>query len=106
MIWGTIWIGGRSDLVLMSRDKAVKRNRYSVNSYINVFNQAIKQCWSLGMTFIQDNALVYTVKKVTEWFKDHEISVLDWAPYSPDLNPIKHIWERIKEWIIKHYPHL
>jgi transposase len=32
--------------------------------------------------------------------------VLDWAPYSPDLNPIEHVWAKMKQWIHEHYPHL
>ncbi|KAG5746687.1 hypothetical protein H9Q73_014428, partial [Fusarium xylarioides] len=31
------------------------------------------------------------------------IEVLDWAPYSPDLNPIENIWALLKLWIEGHY---
>jgi transposase len=75
----------------MTRDEQMKRNGYSANSYIDVFDQTIERCWQSGMTFMQDNASIHTAKKVTEWFKDRGILVLDWALYSPDLNPIKHV---------------
>jgi transposase len=39
-------------------------------------------------------------------FEERGISVLDWAPYSPDLNPIEHVWTQMKQWINKNYPHL
>jgi hypothetical protein len=30
--------------------------------------------------------------------------VVQWLLYSPDLNLIKHIWKRLKEWVYDHYP--
>jgi transposase len=32
--------------------------------------------------------------------------VLDWPPYSPDLNLVKHLWAQLKQWINEHYPDL
>ncbi len=34
------------------------------------------------------------------------IEVVDWPPYLPDLNPIEHIWRKLKEWVTDHYPDL
>ena len=39
-----------------------------------------------------------------EWLKEEEFVVLKWPPYSSDLNPIKHIWVRLKEIIHKDDP--
>ena len=30
---------------------------------------------------------------------------INWPPFSPDLNPIKTVWNWIKEWIWNHYPY-
>ncbi|CAG8615608.1 64_t:CDS:2, partial [Dentiscutata heterogama] len=27
------------------------------------------------------------------WMKSHSFNILDWAPHSPDLNPIENLWE-------------
>ena len=32
--------------------------------------------------------------------------MLDWPPYSPDLNPIEHLWAALKQWICEHHPEL
>jgi len=34
------------------------------------------------------------------------IKVEDWPPYSPDLNPIEHVWRHLKELIYEHYPEI
>jgi transposase len=77
MVWGAIWIRGRSDLVVMTRDEHAKRNGYSANSYIDVLDQTIERYWQPGMIFMQDNAPIHTAKKVLKWFKERAIPVLD-----------------------------
>jgi transposase len=51
--------------------------------------------------FQQDNALCHKVRKTTQWLADQGIATLSWPPYSPDLNPIEHLWDELERAIHK-----
>nr|KAF6330375.1 hypothetical protein mMyoMyo1_012365 [Myotis myotis] len=48
--------------------------------------------------FQQDNAPCHGARIVQEWFQEHEgdFALLRWPPRSPDLNPIGHLWDKVK----------
>ena len=57
MIWGAIWINGRSNLVVMERDDNSPRGGYTTNSYVNCLEEGLleylsaRQCVdTLGVT--------------------------------------------------------
>lgn len=46
--------------------------------------------------FQQDNDPKHKSKKTTQWLADQQIKVLDWPPFSPDMNPIENAWYYLK----------
>ena len=38
---------------------------------------------------MQDNAPIYIARVIKEWFENSDIPIMEWLPYSPNLNPIE-----------------
>ena len=101
MFWGE---GERSELFIIDHDFESKKNGYSANSYIEVLDAMLPRNYNDDLYFMQDNAPIHTVDKVKKWFEDNGIDTSNWPPYSLDLNLIEHVWKKLKEVVIEHFP--
>lgn len=106
MVWGCIWRGGRSPLVIMERDSDSTSNGYTATSYIRALEEGLAPYYRPGTFFLQDNARIHTARATKEWLEVHGIWVQEHPPHSPDINPIEHVWAIMKEALQKEFPDL
>lgn len=51
---------------------------------------------------MQDNTSPHKAALTLEEMKERGIHVIDWPPYSPDLNPIEWVWNKMKDWLMEY----
>ena len=64
------------------------------------FLQSYPEVW----IFQQDNASPHSAEITNQFLAQNDIRTLPWTPTSPDLSPIEHVWDQLKQFLRKTEP--
>jgi predicted patatin/cPLA2 family phospholipase len=59
MVWGAIWRGGKSNIIILTRDPTAKQNEYTSWSYQKALSEGLLHIYHQFRRFQQDNAKIH-----------------------------------------------
>ncbi|GFW92636.1 transposable element Tcb1 transposase [Trichonephila clavipes] len=72
----------------------------NLEKYVRLFRGAM----GAEFLFMDDNARPHRANVIDECLQSEDITRMDWPAYSPDLNPIEHMWDMLGQRIAARQP--
>ncbi|GFV91845.1 transposable element Tcb1 transposase [Trichonephila clavipes] len=101
LVWGGIILGSRTGLHVQSVTLTGHIYQDAIlEQHVRLFRGAM----GAEFLFMDDNARPHRGNIVDECLQSEDITRMDWPAYSPDLNPIEHVWDMLGRRIAARQP--
>ncbi|GMR38361.1 hypothetical protein PMAYCL1PPCAC_15769 [Pristionchus mayeri] len=95
-VWASMSRAGPGDLVFFDRHERLNAPSYTDILSSHLLPYLDRTYGRSNCFFMQDGASSHTARSTMSQLDAWGVRVFDWAPSSPDLNPIEFLWREVK----------
>ena len=104
MFWGSFAGSEKGPSLFWEKEwKTIDSEKYCSKILPLIDGMVSMRPWLFGM---QNNAPAHVSERTIKEFQERYTDPIDWPPYSPDLNPIEAVWDKMKDCVQEGYPSL